>query len=325
VVPAAAATYVVLMILTTASGVTGPTTSQPASAPATRAAEPRARWLDAETGAVLFTSRDIVRFDWQRQLFELARERAIDLLCRPRVLRSDFVVRDELGEVYRGCFMSSESSMTFDGPTIGDGLLSSIRPPLYEIKGGYPGGGAKQALQAEGVLGSIDHPEKVPPIVSVFTGWQGGQHGLKVHMVIFPETFRHGRDARFVLRFAKDKDFSLTADEWDARVLLVGEGGGPFGGQLTSMSVLALPPETLEHIPFGNFAYRGRPWDVSISSLGQRVQAGPAELVVTITARRKTPEGTEDAGTWTVGPQKVEILPADKPSPVGATSRPAPR
>jgi hypothetical protein len=38
-------------------------------------------WVDQTSGRVLFTLADIVRFDWDRQVFELKHERAMDLMA----------------------------------------------------------------------------------------------------------------------------------------------------------------------------------------------------------------------------------------------------
>ncbi len=77
-------------------------------------------WVDEVTGETLFTVEDIVRFDWERQVFELERSRAMDLTARFRTYGQcrGFRVQDAQGIIYRGSFFSAASSMAYRGPTI---------------------------------------------------------------------------------------------------------------------------------------------------------------------------------------------------------------
>jgi hypothetical protein len=96
--------------------------------------------VDAGSGKTLFTNLDIVRFDWDRQIFELTRERSMDLMSL-KFPDSDFILRDAEGVIYRGTFTSGLSaSALVSGPILidqiwssaGDGLL-----PLYQIREDY--------------------------------------------------------------------------------------------------------------------------------------------------------------------------------------------
>ena len=85
------------------------------------AAEPRPvslKWIEAESRHTLFTVDDIVRFDWEKQLFELQRDAAIDLMMLPPALEHEFIVVAAGSEICRGQLVSSSSSKTYQGPTI---------------------------------------------------------------------------------------------------------------------------------------------------------------------------------------------------------------
>ncbi|MFW6108692.1 MAG: hypothetical protein ACOC8D_02650, partial [bacterium] len=125
------------------------------------------RWADSRTGEVWFSVGDIVRFDWEKQLFELSRRRAMGVMVNELRLRRKFTLRDGQGVIYRGAFTSPASSFGFAEPAIVLGPLGDgPRPPLFRIDAGYPGkiGGRddrfaprlKAALERAGVLAAID-------------------------------------------------------------------------------------------------------------------------------------------------------------------------
>ena len=90
------------------------------------------QWVDDKTGRVLFDAKDIVRFDWEKQIFELSRRRAMDLTVHMREV-SQFAIRDKAGLIYRGRFIPIESSIAYNGPTIVNYgfFIGIIRPPWY--------------------------------------------------------------------------------------------------------------------------------------------------------------------------------------------------
>ena len=284
--------------------------------PAVAENAPSLRWVDVETGDVLFTGADIVRFDWKKQLFELRRERAIDLVMLRPALRRDFVVEDGRGTVYRGCFMSVASSSSYDGPTIRSGptipSMAPTRPPLYAIRGGYPSGGGtrdkdrfnprlRAALEAAGVLKEIDPSEAPTPIQTSFSGWHGDRHGLKIAVTLFPETFRIGREARFALHIDKGETFSLNLDSLVLGVTLEGNEGRFF---LTRS--IGIPLAVRE---VGLYPYHGMHWGPTYGSPDIEARPGPGALKVVLRARRKTDGGSRSVATWQVPAQAVEILP----------------
>lgn len=288
-----------------------------ATTSACEVAVPHVSWVDVETGGLIFSSRDIVRFDWDRQRFELTRDRAIDLLSMPPQLKREFIVRDRSGdEIYRGCFMSPISSMGYDGPTICIDSMSGIKPPLYQIDGGYPGDMGRgqvrfdprlrQALQEAGVLDRIEDREGIDPVQTQFSGWSDGRQGVKIAVMLFPETFRVGSDARFVLRITGARHLKLEADEWEATVKLASDGG-----RMEAVDCLVIPPDVVDQRPWGAWVYRGRLSAVSDAKAKLMAAAGPAELNVIVVARKRTDGEPRTVGSWSISPQKIEIQPAN--------------
>ncbi|HDY65640.1 MAG TPA: redoxin domain-containing protein [Phycisphaerae bacterium] len=304
----------------------------PATQPAKRDSA-AVRWIDAKTGQTLFTLDDIVRFDWEKQLFELKRERAIDLMMLPPTLQRDFVIKDNQGEIYRGCFMSQASSMSYDGPTIPLGAIfpTDVRPPLYKIEPGYGEyreGGSRDkndkkrfhprlraALDAGGLLEDIDPASPPPPIVTSFAGWYGGQNGLKIGAKLFPETFRIGRETRFQLCIAKDKTFNLRPDRLELSVTWLAKGKN-----FPITERMEVPLDTLDK-GMGVYAYRGWPWGSEHGSVDPTVQPGRGEVTIQLQALRRSGNVWNVIGTWQIPTLEIAIL---QPVTGQLTTPPAP-
>ena len=194
----------------------------PPAAPAapTLVNEPALALIDGPSGKVLFTLDDIVRFDWDRQIVQLTRERAMDLLAL-RVLTREFRLVAGTETIYRGGFYSPISSNLPRGPIItlgplADGVMK-VKPPLFQIETVYREGEEDQRfapalraiLEQAGKLGHID-PAAVPPIQRITTEWYRKQ-GLNVRADIFPETFTPRTPARVHLWFEPGRDMPLPA------------------------------------------------------------------------------------------------------------------
>ena len=65
-----------LIVVAMTCGVAGPVWCEENAEP-----QPSVRWLDADANEVLFTSLDVVAFDWEQQIFHLQSEAAIDFLA----------------------------------------------------------------------------------------------------------------------------------------------------------------------------------------------------------------------------------------------------
>jgi hypothetical protein len=172
------------------------------------------QWTDEETGLKLFGIDDIVRFDWDKQIFELTRPAAMNILANLNGLSKKFIIADDDRIIYQGTFVSPLASMTFHGPIIMMSLLdeNSIQPPLFEIQDGYPPSKSsesdqrfskrlKEALDKAGLSGKIDTNNPPAPIKKDSYGWFGEKGKLRAWVDVFPETFRIGESACVHLHF----------------------------------------------------------------------------------------------------------------------------
>lgn len=178
------------------------------------AEEPAAWMVDGRSGKTLLSSSDIVRFDWDKQLFELKREKAMDLMALQVALDRPFEWRDSQGTIYKGTFVTSISSKGYDMPAIRmDSFETEPRPPLYRIDRSYPRGDyindvrfdprLKDALGKAGVLKAIADPSSVKPItIDIFEVELAPRpETVRVLVTVFPETFRIGQRGRIHLKF----------------------------------------------------------------------------------------------------------------------------
>ncbi len=276
------------------------------------------RWEGDQPGMVLFTANDIVRFDWQRQVFELQRERAMDLmayLVAHKHLQRGFSVRDNGGEIYEGRFFSLTSSQSYDGPTI----LASISgvgeaPPLFAITGGYPGSigeGAKKRfnqrlhddLEKAGLLKSIPPTEKLRPIERIHTEWFGDRDQIRLRAEIFPETFRRGSEARVHLFFTQGLTPPPTFDTVEIRIIL-SQTNGFFCNTEHSIPD-KLTPETIKS---GFHLMRWKPWGPVYGAIESQAKSGPAKLSLCMVLRKKTPKGQEVVCSVEIPSQELMIL-----------------
>lgn len=228
-------------------------------------------WFDAENGSMLFTVSDIVRFDWDRQIFELSPEAATRFLALPIAQRKDFAVKDRDGVIYRGrIYRSSATDEGYDGTTIlfDQGPLKKLpASPFYVISGGYPtGGGAHdrdryserlhQLLVNAGVLKPIADAEL--PISRLWSGhvWVCEQT-LKASAVIFPETFRRGSDAYIHILLYKGPQ---TDYQFDKLVITANCTAGN-GAYQFRKEILSLTPPLLDN---GIYVCKFRPWETVV-------------------------------------------------------------
>lgn len=138
-----------------------------------------AQWLDSETGKILFSSLNIVRFDWEQQIFELDHQRVVALMSLPHSCNRRFIISDANGIIYHGGTLQSglSSCAIFNGPTIITQIWSEANDgwlPLYQIKDLNDGSGRfklgdgflsqvgprlKTLLEKGGLLGRINKDE----------------------------------------------------------------------------------------------------------------------------------------------------------------------
>ncbi len=135
------------------------------------------RWVDSLTEEKLFDANDIVRFDWDKQVFELTRPAAMDFMTKLTRLDRKFDVVIENDILYSGSLVSPFSSKTYPHPVIvlhyphPDSPVPA--PPLFEIQKYYGedlgedvrfSEDLKKALSKADVLAEIDLNNPPEPI-----------------------------------------------------------------------------------------------------------------------------------------------------------------
>lgn len=167
--------------------------------------------VDNNDMTILFDSNDIEVFDWDKQIFQLTRTRAMDLMASKPILYASFAVYDSQGRIYMGYFVSPFYSGAISEPVIIEPFLNyGPQPPLFAISCGYPGNWGQEdlrfaprlhaALDRTGVLGQIDPNDPPIPIERESHGWFGKKGGLRIWIEIFPETLRLGQSSRIHLQ-----------------------------------------------------------------------------------------------------------------------------
>jgi hypothetical protein len=197
---------------------------------------PQVMWYDDRTGEVIFDLWDIVRFDWDKQIFELTPQKAMDLMVMRTGLYNKFHISDTNGQlIYKGVFVSPMCSVSFPCPSI---VIESpvfkdsaiIKPPLFKIDAGYPSqldpsidselsainspllkigyprkldsgnnrfsGRLKTLLKGAGVLETIYINNTPERIVPISCSFQGDNKILLATAEVFPQTFRIGELSR---------------------------------------------------------------------------------------------------------------------------------
>jgi hypothetical protein len=113
------------------------------------------RWVDAKTYEEFFNINDIVRFDWDKQIFELRREKSIKLKSKLIGLTHTFTVVIGKDTIYSGVFVSPGCSIAFSEPSILFSITGKgpdmLQPPLYRIDKCYPAGLYKYAKDVNDV------------------------------------------------------------------------------------------------------------------------------------------------------------------------------
>ncbi|MHC4645052.1 MAG: M56 family metallopeptidase, partial [Planctomycetota bacterium] len=278
------------------------------------------RWVDQESGKILFDIGDIVRFDWDEQIFELTRQSAMDFMARlgsVGVHGHKFILKEE-GRliIYEGTLVNPFSSFSFVGPVIRHSFADdNVKPPLFEIGGGYPRGFTKgdsrfserlkRALQQADVLSEIDVNNPPSPIERVTHGWFGERNGLRALVEVFPETFRLFRSVRVHVHLT-GVDYLNEDHVVDVNATVVsGKGNSKFSTQ--------------EIFPFSRVGWRNiyvlemNPWGPARESTSGTVKPGRADLSIEVVTRKILDESAKEYSHPTdhvrTAPISVNILP----------------
>jgi hypothetical protein len=231
--------------------------------------EPLLAWQDSETEKIIFTSDDIVRFDWEKQKILLTLDGALNFKawCVPhRHPARTFSIMQGTHEIAEGRWVSLCSSMSFTGP------VYHQNGRLIEIANGYPGSISKTdsrysnqlktQLEQAGLLGKIDE-DKVTEnfkINIVHQPWQECANGIKVRVEYFPQTFRKKRDARAHIYFAMPPENKMPKID---NLKLHAKFTSPDKQFFNSMNEFSISPKFIEQ---GVYVYQFYPFSPSYDS-----------------------------------------------------------
>jgi predicted amidohydrolase len=271
------------------------------------------QWVDDKTGKILFDAEDIVRFDWKKQIFELSRRRAMDLIAHSVGLSHPFTIKDEKGIIYHGTFMSTLSSMSYDGPTITiDGYDKKIRPPLFKIDSSYPSREIendkrfstrlKSQFVKTGVLATIHSHTPPEPIERKTTGWQGQKDQLRLWVEYFPETLRIGENARIHLHVIPGKLPGSQADKIEFTIILQQNENEFFCNTVCSYD---LKKDNWKDV----YIWDSSPWGPVWGAIQAYAKAGPATIKIQARTLDKK-NGSKIVENIEIPPIPITILPS---------------
>lgn len=181
-------------------------------------------WEDAETQQVLFTSNDIMAFDWEKQYLLLTLDATLDFYSwvpPHKWLSRKLDVRDSEGIIYEVRWVSPVSSMGYPG-VIYDTYLTN---PFIKIENGYPGSFSEDpdlrfaerlriGLEKAGRLQSFNPGEDFAEyrIRSQHHTWEDIGAGMKIRVECYENTFSPGRNARAHIFIASPIELAVKVD-----------------------------------------------------------------------------------------------------------------
>ena len=261
---------------------------------------PSVVWADEATGRVLFSTKDIIRFDWKRQAFQLTHNAAMDFEAWfPPHMQLDrkFIVRDSDGIIYRGARISSVSSFSYDVPAICDLVFDKDdvhfhrpEPPLYEILDGSPANRKvdtirrnerlRTQLAKTGVLGELDPTHPPEPIEVVSVPWTGDKQ-LRVRMEVFAETVCVGRPVRVHLFLSNYPRSDLGFDTLAVKMAFLSNDGRFVSHTLVDGVALK------KCLDDGIWVCLFKPWSPDPDSRDAIAKVGPAELTAELLLQKQ--------------------------------------
>ncbi|MBP8304624.1 MAG: hypothetical protein KBE04_10900 [Phycisphaerae bacterium] len=254
------------------------------------------RWVDADANEVLFTSSDVLAFDWGRQILHLESEAAMDFLAwmvPHKYLHRPIRVEDNQGTIYQGQWVNPSSSRTFSGP-----VYENWSPyPMVRVCNGYPASipSAEDlrfdprlyaALEQEGVLGPIDPNADWTELRldRETLSWQTCGEDLRVRAEVFLNTFVIGRQARVHLFFAGGKEAQGDINDLALELCLTANNG-----QFQSEAWVESMPKAV--IDEGVYVCRFSPW-TPVEGGQTQPEQGTGQLGLGVLLRRRTGESS---------------------------------
>lgn len=194
-------------------------------------------WKDSESKRVIFTSADIITFDWSKQVFLLKRDAYLDFIAwvaSSKSVMRELSVEDGDGLIYKAKWVSDNSSRGFKGP------IYEASSPFISIVDSYPSGSAplkpddprdsarlRLALEKAGLLENIDLTRDWVGlrVQSTSSSWLDCGPDLKTRIDYFGDTFQWGQKARAHIFFAGGEQMQKQIDSIAMEIRFVANQG----------------------------------------------------------------------------------------------------
>jgi len=281
------------------------------------------KWMNEESGEELFNIDDIVRFDWDKQIFELTCPAAMNFMAKLASVGVEgrkFIVKDGRSVIYKGTLVTPISSIACQGPVIRDPILpDDIQPPLFKIGGGYPtdfekgdmrfSERLKQALEQADMLGEIDVNNPPASIKKDSYGWFGEKDGLRVWVDVFPETFQLGGLARAHLHLTGSNYLHTVGYVVDINATVIADNDK---FKYSTNRIFPTHKDGWKNV----YAVGINPWNPDEDSVDKIAKPGPAEITFEICVRKIVDSDkslySEPVESVKAGPIQVDILSQDE-------------
>lgn len=271
-------------------------------------------WRDADSKEIIFTSNDILEFDWDKQVCILKYNAALDFFAWTRLARGQYrtlSVEDENGIIYQGNWVSMFSSMGFRGP-IYSLVLSN---PLLSISNGYPSKSSgtkseddirfsprlKDGLTKSNALKSIDTSQSFEgtKIQWSSTEWKNITNNMKVRLECFKDSFQLGQKARAYIYFASDRNIKADIDSIAMHIKFTANDGR----YISETTISNIPVSVLGA---GIYPCKFNVWK-STSGLDPNPKLGDGYMTISVILLRKTVKDVSLLHQVDFEPQKVLI------------------
>lgn len=241
---------------------------------AVSATKPALLWKDSETNRVVFTSDDIIKFDWDIQMFQLTEDAVVEF-CGDTIGCSSpgMIVEDESGPIYETCWYNPLLSYGCSYNPIyklWENLhffRQSTFFPFISIEKGRPGWKnspeedkdrrfdprLKAGLEKAGVLGSINLDSLYVELISIFTGSEPKVVGEDLKVWVTTGSFRLNRNAGLNIFFRGGEKTLQKVDSFAMDIKLIANNG-------SFRSETRIDSEAVDAFKDGRYACEFAPW-----------------------------------------------------------------
>jgi hypothetical protein len=203
-------------------------------------------WRDSETNRVVFTSDDIITFDWDKQMFQLTEDAVVEFCGDTLVCSSPgMIIEDENGAIYETCWYNPILSYGCSyNPVckLWENLHFFRQPaffPFISIEKGIPGWKneaeeekdrrfdprLRAGLEKAGVLGSINLDSLYVELISISTSSEPKVVGEDLKVWVRMGSFRLNRYAPLGLLFRGGEKTLKKVDSFALEIKLAANDG----------------------------------------------------------------------------------------------------